>query len=81
MYIIKYFINYSSDGRSVGIDRSRTQTMEFKVFYKLSMWLLPVNEMMRMFVARQHLNSGANLRECKDQISFKVQAVPVFRFD
>jgi hypothetical protein len=24
---------------------------------------------------------GANLRECEDQSLFKVQAVPVFRFD
>jgi hypothetical protein len=27
------------------------------------------------------LNSGTNLRECEDQSWFKVQAVPVFRFD
>jgi hypothetical protein len=33
------------------------------------------------FLACQHLNSGTNLRECGDQSSFKVQAVPVFRFD
>jgi hypothetical protein len=31
-------------------------------------------------LACQHLNSGTNLRECKDQSRFKVQAVPVFRF-
>jgi hypothetical protein len=29
----------------------------------------------------QRLNSGTNLRECEDQSRFKVQAVPVFRFD
>jgi hypothetical protein len=34
-----------------------------------------------LFLACQHLNSGTNLRECEDQIWFKVQAVPVFRFD
>jgi hypothetical protein len=34
-----------------------------------------------LFLARQHLSSGTNLRECEDQSWFKVQAVPVFRFD
>jgi hypothetical protein len=34
-----------------------------------------------LFLARQHLNSETNLRECEDQSWFKVQAVPVFSFD
>jgi hypothetical protein len=34
-----------------------------------------------LFLACLHLNSGTNLRECEDQSWFKVQAVPVFRFD
>jgi hypothetical protein len=29
----------------------------------------------------KHLDSGTNLRERKDHIWFKVQAVPVFHFD
>jgi hypothetical protein len=33
------------------------------------------------FVACQHLSSGTNPRECRDQSWFKVQAVPAFRFD
>jgi hypothetical protein len=36
---------------------------------------------MNLFLACQHLNSGTNVRECEDQSWFKVQAVPVFRFD
>jgi hypothetical protein len=34
-----------------------------------------------LYLACQHLNSASNLRECEDQSWFKVQAVPVFRFD
>jgi hypothetical protein len=34
-----------------------------------------------LFLACQHLSSGTNLRECEDQGWFKVEAVPVFRFD
>jgi hypothetical protein len=34
-----------------------------------------------LFLTYQHLYSGTNLRECEDQSWFKVQAVPVFRFD
>jgi hypothetical protein len=34
-----------------------------------------------LFLACQRLSSGTNLRECEDQSWFKVQAVPVFRFD
>jgi hypothetical protein len=34
-----------------------------------------------LLLAYQRLNSGANLRECEDQSWFKIQAVPVFRFD
>lgn len=34
-----------------------------------------------LFLARQQLNSGKNLRECEDQSWLRVQAVPVFRFD
>jgi hypothetical protein len=34
-----------------------------------------------MFLACQHLHSGTNLSECEDQSWFKVQAVPVFRFE
>jgi hypothetical protein len=34
-----------------------------------------------LFLACQHLSSGTNLRECKDQSWFKVPAVPVFRFN
>jgi hypothetical protein len=33
-----------------------------------------------LFLACQHLNSMTDLHECEDQIWFKVQAVPVFRF-
>jgi hypothetical protein len=33
------------------------------------------------FLACQHLSSGTNLRECEDRSWFKVQALPVFRFD
>jgi hypothetical protein len=33
-----------------------------------------------LFLAYQHLNSGTN-HECVDQCRFKVQVVPVFRFD
>jgi hypothetical protein len=34
-----------------------------------------------LFLACQDLNSGTKLRECKDQNRFKVQVVPVLRFD
>jgi hypothetical protein len=48
---------------------------------KLLMWFCPVMRWLSLFLACQHLNSGTNLRECEDQSWFKVQAVPVFRFD
>jgi hypothetical protein len=34
-----------------------------------------------LFLACQRLNSGKKLCECQSQIWFKIQAVPVFRFD
>jgi hypothetical protein len=34
-----------------------------------------------LILACQHLSLGTNLRECKDQRCFKVQAVPINRFD
>jgi hypothetical protein len=34
-----------------------------------------------LFLACQHLNSWKNLHEREDEIWFKVQAGPVFRFD
>jgi hypothetical protein len=34
-----------------------------------------------LFLACLHLNSGTNLPECEDHSWFKVQAVPVFRFN
>jgi hypothetical protein len=34
-----------------------------------------------LFLACQHLSSGTNLRECEEQSWFKVQAVPVVRFE
>jgi hypothetical protein len=45
------------------------------------MWSYPVNEWLSLFLACQHLSSGKNLRECENQSWFKVQVVPVFRFD
>jgi hypothetical protein len=32
-------------------------------------------------VSRMRLNLGKNFRECEDQSWFKIEAVPVFRFD
>jgi hypothetical protein len=34
-----------------------------------------------LLLGRQYPSSGTNLRECEDQSRFKVQGVPVFRFD
>jgi hypothetical protein len=34
-----------------------------------------------LFLARQHLSSGTNIREWEDQSWFKVQAVAVFGFE
>jgi hypothetical protein len=34
-----------------------------------------------LFLARQHLGSGTNFRECEDQSWFRVRVVPVFRLD
>jgi hypothetical protein len=36
---------------------------------------------LNLFLACQHLKWGKNLRECEDQSWFKVQVVPLFRFD
>jgi hypothetical protein len=36
---------------------------------------------LNLFLACHHINSCTNLFECEDQSSFKVQAVPVPRFD
>jgi hypothetical protein len=37
--------------------------------------------LLTLFLAYQHLSSGMNLRECKDQSWLNVQGVPVFCFD
>jgi hypothetical protein len=51
------------------------------MFYQLLMWFGPVNEMIELVSGMQHHNSGMNHREYEDQSWFKVQVVPVFRFD
>jgi hypothetical protein len=45
------------------------------------MWFCLVNEKIELVSGMQDVNSGTDLRECEDQSWFKVQAVPVFRFD
>jgi hypothetical protein len=41
----------------------------------------PGNEMTELVSGMPAPQLGTNLRECEDQSCFKVQAVPVFRFD
>jgi hypothetical protein len=50
------------------------------MFYQLLMWFLHVNEMSEL-VSGMPVPQFRDETSCEDQSWFKVQAVPVFRFD
>jgi hypothetical protein len=45
------------------------------------MWFCPVIEMVELVSGKPASSFEDKSRECEDQSWFKVQAVPVFRFD